>query len=47
MFINKVKGLRMETNVGTQRILFTEVKTSVNLGISFTSLKEACDSNYL
>ena len=40
MFINKVKGLHMETNVDMQRILFTEVKTSVNLGISFTSLKE-------
>jgi len=25
MFINKVKGLRMETNVDTQRILLTEV----------------------
>ena len=37
----------METNVDTQQILLTEVKTSVNLGISFTSLKEACDSNYL
>jgi len=47
MFINKVKGLRMETNVDTQQILLTEVKTSVNLGISFTSLKETCDSNYL
>jgi len=33
MFINKVKGLHMETNVDMQRILFTEVKTSVNLGI--------------
>jgi len=47
MFINKVKGLRMETNVDTQRILLTEVKTSVNFGISFTSLKVARDSSYL
>ena len=39
MFVNKVKGLCMETNVDTQRILFTEVNSSVNLGISFTSLK--------
>jgi len=45
MFINK--GLRMETNVDTQRILFTGVKTSVNLGISFTSLKEPLDNSYL
>jgi len=47
MFINKVKGLRKEMIVDKHRILLTEAKTSVNLGISFTSLKEACDSNYL
>jgi len=47
MFINKVRGLRMETNVDKHQILLTEIKTSVNLGISFTSLKVACDSNYL
>jgi len=47
MFINKVKGLRMKTNVDTQRILLTQVKTSVNLCMSFTSLKVARDSSYL
>ena len=47
MFSNKVNGLRMETNVDTQGILLTEVKTSVCLGISFTSLNEARDSSYL
>jgi len=35
MFINKVKGLSMETNVDTQRILLTEVKTSVIWGFFF------------
>jgi len=37
MFINKVKGLSMETNVDTRRILLTEVKTSVILGIFYFS----------
>jgi len=40
MFINKFKGLRMETNVDTQRILFTEVRTSVNLGILYFYFSE-------
>jgi len=47
MIINKVNVLRMETNVDTQRILLTQVKTSVNLCISFTSLKVSHDSSYL
>ena len=38
MFINKVKGLHMETIVDTQRILLVELQTSVNLGISLTAL---------
>ena len=37
----------METNVDTQRIVLTELKTSVNLCMSFTSLKVARDSSYL
>jgi len=37
MFINKVKGLSMETNVDTQRILLTEVKTSVIWGFFYFS----------
>ena len=39
MFIYKVKGLRMETNVDTQRIVLTEVETSVNV-VDLQMLKE-------
>ena len=33
MFINKVQGLRLETNVDTRRNLLVELKTLVSWGI--------------
>jgi len=43
MFINKVKGLHMETNVDTQRILLVELQTSAGI---WSSVHNMADSFY-
>jgi len=37
-FINKVTGYRMETNVGTSRIVLVELQVTVHLGMFFNWL---------